>query len=140
MKQVGALATIFDNTGRVLLVHQTYGGCKWAWPGGAVNDGEAPWDAAVREVKEETGLDVEIVRLVSLYYFSDRDSLGFQFLCRPLGGELRADGEEISELAYFDPAHLPTPMTKPGRQRAVDALAHCAEPIYRVYDRVELVE
>jgi len=139
MMQVGALATIFDAAGRVLLVHQTYAGCKWAWPGGAVNAGEAPWDAVVREVKEETGLDVAIVRLASLYFFSDRDGLGFQFVCRPIGGELRADGDEISELAYFDPAHLPTPMTQPGRQRVADALANHAQPIYRVYDAVEII-
>ncbi len=140
MKQIGALATIFDAAGRVLLVHQTYHGCKWAWPGGVVNDGESPWDAAVREVKEETGLEVEIVRLISLYYFSDRDTLGFQFLCRPLGGDLCADGKEISELAYFDPAHLPVPMTRPGRQRAVDALENQSAPIFRTYDRVEIIE
>ncbi|MBI5302255.1 MAG: NUDIX domain-containing protein [Chloroflexi bacterium] len=140
MKQIGALATIFDDAGRVLLVHQTYSGCKWALPGGEVNAGEAPWNAAVREVKEETGLVVEIVRFVSLYYFSDRDGLGFHFLCRPVGGELCADGHEISELAYWDLADLPVPMTKPARQRLADALANRAEPIFRTFDRVEIIE
>ena len=60
MKEVGALATIFDKQGRVLLVHQTYAGSKWACPGGVVEENESPWVAAVREVKEETRLDVEI--------------------------------------------------------------------------------
>jgi 8-oxo-dGTP diphosphatase len=60
MKEVGELATVFDEQGRVLLVHQTYAGSKWALPGGVVEENESPWDAAVREAKEETGLDVEI--------------------------------------------------------------------------------
>src|SRR5512138_631370 len=80
MSDLGALATIFDEQGRVLLVHQTYAGNKWAWPGGAVEPNEVPWDAAVRETREETGLHVEVVRLVSVYMFTDRDGVGFQFL------------------------------------------------------------
>jgi ADP-ribose pyrophosphatase YjhB (NUDIX family) len=139
MKEIGALATIFDEQGRVLLVHQTYNDLKWAFPGGHVEPGEAPWRAAVREAKEETGLDVEVIRLVSIYFFSDRDTLGFQFLCRVIGGELRVDGTEISQAAFFAPDQLPTPMTKPARQRLADARANCAHTIVREYDRVEII-
>ena len=139
MKDVGALATIFDEHGRVLLVHQTYKGNKWAWPGGAVEDDESPWDAAVREVKEETGLNVEIVKLVSIYSIKDNRGLAFQFVCRITGGELAVDGHEISQAEFFDPHHLPVPMTKPGRQRVLDALANCNEVILREYDTVEVI-
>jgi ADP-ribose pyrophosphatase YjhB (NUDIX family) len=140
MKDVGAVATIFDGQGRVLLVHQTYKGSKWAWPGGVVEEDEAPWTAVVREVKEETGLDVETVRLIGVYHIADRNSLGFQFLCRVVGGELRVDGREISEARFFDPAHLPVPMTQPGRQRVADALANCVEPFLRDFERLEIIE
>jgi len=140
MKEIGALATIFDDQGRVLLVHQTYAGSKWAWPGGGVEENESPWDAAVREVKEETGLAVQIVRLVSVYNFSARNGLGFQFLCRIVGGALQVDGGEISEARFFDSAHLPVPMTKPARQRLADALALCDYPILREFDAVEIIE
>ncbi len=139
MKDVGALATIFDDQGRVLLVHQTYKGSKWAWPGGIVEEDEAPWDTAVREVKEETGLDVQVVRLVSIYHVADRNSLGLQFLCRVVGGELQVDGHEISEAAFFDPARLPTPMTQPARQRVIDALANDDQIILREYKNLEMV-
>lgn len=140
MKDIGALGTIFDEHGRVLLVHQTYKGNKWVWPGGSVEWGEAPWQAVIREMKEETGLDVQVERLVSVYYFSDRDLLGFQFLCHVVGGELRVDGGEISEARFFDPAHLPVPMTQAGRQRVADALANCERPILREFATVEIVE
>ncbi len=140
MTQLGALATIFDGQGRVLLVHQTYSGNKWAWPGGAVEPNEAPWEAAAREVKEETGLVVQVGRLVSIYTFTDRDHVGFQFICRIAGGNLEVDGAEISEAAFFDPAHLPVPMTVPGRQRLADALANCSEPFLRVFERVDVIQ
>ena len=140
MKDVGAIATIFDDAGRVLLVHQTYQGSKWAWPGGVVEEREAPWTAVVREVKEEVGLEVEVVRLIGVYHVADRNSVGFQFLCRVVGGELRVDGEEISEAEFFDPAHLPAPMTEPGRQRVADALANCAEPFLREFKQLKIIE
>jgi ADP-ribose pyrophosphatase YjhB (NUDIX family) len=139
MKDVGALGTIFDAEGCVLLVHQTYKGSKWAWPGGIVEEDEAPWTAVVREVKEETGLEVEVVRLISIYHVADVNSLGFQFLCRVTGGELSVDGGEISEAKFFHPAHLPTPMTAPGRQRVADALANAGQPILREYRTLEII-
>ena len=140
MKDVGALATIFDDTGRVLLVHQMYKGNKWAWPGGIVEESESPWAAVVREVKEEVGLEVQVTRLISVYHVADRNSVGFQFLCHVVGGELSVDGREISEAKFFDPAHLPVPMTEPGRQRVVDALANCTEPLLREFKLLKIVE
>ena len=83
---------------------------------------------------------MEIVRLVSVYHINDRNGIGFQFLCCVVGGELRVDGGEISEACFFDPAHLPTPMTKPARQRVADALTSCADPILREYATVEIIE
>ena len=139
MKDVGAMGTIFDERGRVLLVHQTYKGSKWAWPGGVVELNESPWDAVVREVREETGLEVKAEKLVSIYSIKDNGGLAFQFLCRIVGGALQVDGGEISEAEFFDPHHLPVPMTKPGRPRVLDALAHCETPILREYDTVEVL-
>ncbi len=52
--------------GRVLFCHRR--DCDfWNLPGGGVESGEAPWQAVVREVREEVGLEVEVVRLAGLY-------------------------------------------------------------------------
>lgn len=139
MKDVGAIATIFDAAGRVLLVHQTYKGSKWAWPGGIVEEDESPWIAAVREVSgNRTG---RRGRATGQHLPHRRPECGRLSILVPRDrGELRVDGGEISEAAFFDPAHLPVPMTEPGRQRVADALANCDQPILREFATLEIIE
>ncbi len=55
-----ASAIVFDATGRVLLIHHVEAGV-WLYPGGHIDPNEDPAQAAVREVNEETGVEVEIV-------------------------------------------------------------------------------
>jgi 8-oxo-dGTP pyrophosphatase MutT (NUDIX family) len=104
-----------DEEGRVLLAkHQDYD--QWALPGGSIDPGETPADAAVREMWEETGLLVEPVRIVGVYggaaycvTYPNGDqiaSVDTVFECRIIGGHLAADQEEISELRYFTPVEL----------------------------------
>jgi len=71
----------------------------WALPGGFVEYGETVEHAVRREAKEETGLDVEIERLVGVYSDPDRDPRGHTvsicFLCRPVGGSLKANTDSV---------------------------------------------
>ena len=53
---VGAACAIFDDQGRILLVHHTYGRLNWEIPGGLVEAGESPDEGALRELVEETGV------------------------------------------------------------------------------------
>ena len=62
---------LFDDCGRVLLQRRGDSG-KWGFPGGAVELGETPEETAVRELKEETGLDVEVESLIGIYTDSDQ--------------------------------------------------------------------
>lgn len=79
---------------------------RWALPGGFVEVGETVEEAAVREAEEETGLEVEIERLVGVYSEPDRDPRGHNvsvaFLARVKGGDLEA-ATDASEVAVLDP-------------------------------------
>jgi 8-oxo-dGTP pyrophosphatase MutT (NUDIX family) len=119
----GAAAIVHDEAGRVLLERRSDGGL-WGPPAGAVDPGETPAQAIVREVLEETGLSVEPTGVVAVlggpdyrFAYANGDLCEYVttvFACRVLGGELRpADGESL-DLRYFrtddlPPLHLPYP-------------------------------
>ncbi len=104
-----ASAVITDEDGRLLLAKRTDNGL-WTIPGGTMKPGETIAKTAVREVKEETGIDVEVVSLVGIYSnpqhvveYSDgemRQQFSACFVCRRIGGEV-ATSDETSEVGYF---------------------------------------
>ena len=81
----------------MVLIQRKYDPYKgsWALPGGFVEWGETVESAVLREVKEETSLEVELVALVGVYSDPDRDPRGHTvticYLTRKKGGELKAD-------------------------------------------------
>ncbi|TDB77503.1 NUDIX domain-containing protein [Micromonospora sp. KC721] len=109
----GVSAVVRDETGRVLLARRGDNG-RWSVPAGIVDPGEQPADAVVREVLEETGVRVRVERLAGVathpVVYPNGDIcryLNVWFRCRPVGGEPRADGDESTEVGWFDPADLP---------------------------------
>ena len=119
--KAGAFAVIFDEQERVLLCHRRDIDA-WNLPGGGVEDGETPWDAAVREVHEEVGVDAEIIRLTGLYWKPGSDELVFNFECRITGGS-PTTSDEADAVAYFAFNSLP-PNTAPKQvERIADALS-----------------
>lgn len=113
--RVGVAVVIRDKQGRVLLEKRSDCG-MWGLPGGAIEPGESVREAALREVKEETGLEVEIIRLVGIYSdpqerivtYPDKVCQLVDILleARPLSGKL-APSRESEELRFFDPSSLP---------------------------------
>ncbi len=105
-------AFIFDDAGRVLLIKENYGRRRYGPPGGRMEAGESPRQAVLREVLEETGVQVRVHRLIGLYYFADEPWLAFTFHCHIEHGEpgVPATGE-IAEVGWFAPQALPSPLT-----------------------------
>ena len=101
---------IRDDAGRLLLVHQV-DRQQWGTVGGAVEPGESPAEAAVREAREETGLEVELTGLVAALggpgfqmTYPNGDECAYVSIvldARVVGGELVADGVEVSQCAWF---------------------------------------
>jgi 8-oxo-dGTP diphosphatase len=91
---------------RILLVKRRTVPFKgyWALPGGRVEAKESVEEAVVREVKEETGLDIEIVRKIGEYRekgFTDGVEYDYSpacFLVKPIGGEIRRQESEIEDI------------------------------------------
>lgn len=91
---------LLRRAGKVLLVKQTYGGRLWTMPGGDVEAGESLADAAVREIKEETGLDV---RPQGLFGVRNRPGQTLSvFVVEQVGGEMRTSVPgEIEAVGWF---------------------------------------
>ena len=105
---------IFNENGEVLL--QKRADCnKWGFPGGAIELGETPEMAAKREVKEETGLEIEVQKLIGIYTDSDviypngdkAHSICICYEMSVVGGELSCDENETLELKYFSLDDMP---------------------------------
>jgi molybdenum cofactor cytidylyltransferase len=82
------------------------GNGRWSFPSGFVDRGEAVEDAARRETKEETGLDVELTGLVGVYSATGNPVIVVAYAAEVRGGTLRAD-DDLEELRSFDPNDLP---------------------------------
>jgi ADP-ribose pyrophosphatase YjhB (NUDIX family) len=106
MPTLGAFAVILDEEARILLCHRTDRD-MWNLPGGRVEIQEAPWDAVVREVEEETGLHVLVEKLIGVYAVPQKRDLAFNFLCQATDGALRPSPES-DKLDWFRPNEIPT--------------------------------
>jgi len=123
-------ALIFDERGRLLVVNPTYK-AHWTIPGGIMEaDGETPWEACRREVREEVGLVVEHGRLVAVDFLRPRPSrpggLRFLFDCGILPETtLRSivlQEEELSEQRLVEPVEALRLLSGPLRRRVGAAL------------------
>lgn len=109
-KRMGSGALLFDDLGRLLILRTTYRQ-HWEIPGGIVERDESPRDAALREIREEIGLDLAVsrLRLVGLEYLAPgkvaTEALMFVFdggtLTRKERGAIRIAPEEIAEHGFF---------------------------------------
>jgi 8-oxo-dGTP diphosphatase len=110
-KMLLAADAIVLNNGKVILIKRKYPPFQnmWALPGGLVEYNEKVEDAAVREAKEETNLNVSIEKLIGVYSKPGRDPRGHLisvcYLCRKISGNFKIT-EETLDIKEFSPAQI----------------------------------
>lgn len=125
---IGVFALIKDEQNRVLLALRTDRNW-WNLPGGSLEAGEAPWEGVVREVREETGLDVSVQRLLGVYSKIDKNDLVLSFECQVLGGELTLN-DEAADLKYFSVNELPEKLYRNHQERIEDYFLNNNQQIF----------
>jgi ADP-ribose pyrophosphatase YjhB (NUDIX family) len=112
-----AATSIIERDGKVLLIRRAGepGLGLWSMPGGYVDRGEMVEEAAAREAREETGLEVEIDCLLGLFSEAGHPVIVAAYVAHETGGCLQP-GPEALEVGFFYPNHLP-PMAFPRDQQ-----------------------
>jgi ADP-ribose pyrophosphatase YjhB (NUDIX family) len=127
--RLGSFALIFNGDGEILLCHRRDIDA-WNLPGGAVEPGESPWKAAVRETREEVGLEVEVDRLAGVYFKPEQGEVVFSFVCRVVDGALSLS-DEADAAQYFPVNGLPENTLPKQVQRIRDAATFPGEVVLR---------
>ncbi|MBI2888678.1 MAG: NUDIX domain-containing protein [Candidatus Liptonbacteria bacterium] len=136
--EVAAFGIILDENKKVLLCHRRdYD--LWNLPGGGMEQGEAPWDCVKREAKEETGLDVEVVKFAGVYGKPEDNAVQFSFICKIVGGEI-AISNEMDKFGYFAVNDIPKNTTPKQVERIKDALRDLPEAVLKVQKGKSAVE
>ena len=136
--KVGVGAVVGNDKGEILLV-QRAGSGLWLYPTGWADVGYSASEVAVKEVEEETGIEIEVVRLIAVF---DALRLGFGrlpfylllFHCRAIGGELKAHPLECEDVGWFAEDALPEPIAGADRWGPIAFKAIRDEPIDVIFD------
>ena len=90
---VSVAGLVYNDKDEVLLLESPNRG--WEYPGGMVEPGETLQDALIREIKEETGVDVEITGFIGVCKNIQKDVVNIDFSCKYIGGELATSDESL---------------------------------------------
>lgn len=108
---VGVAAVLLDSYNRILLGRRNRGRRKGMWciPCGYVDYEEDIYSAVVRELKEETGLDIAVNKVFNVYtnFVPDKNTVGIWFLAEHKGGDLKA-GDDLDKVDFFNLDSLPS--------------------------------
>lgn len=123
---VSAAAIVLNEKNELLLIKGPRRG--WEMPGGQVEEGESLRDAAVRETKEESGIDIEVTKFCGIFQNVNGSICNTLFLARATGGELTTTPESL-EVGFFPiPEALEMITWKNFRQRIELCLNEEAQP------------
>jgi 8-oxo-dGTP diphosphatase len=136
MRREAAIGIIFQQDKRTVLLIKRHDVPIWVLPGGGIESGESPEEAVVREVWEETGLRVTIIRKTGEYTPLNRLAARTHlFECRVKDGLIRT-GCETKEIAYWPLDHLPESFFIVHHDWLADALLQLPSPVLKPIERV----
>ncbi|MFD1739214.1 NUDIX hydrolase [Bacillus salitolerans] len=95
---VSAASIVMNNKNEILLIKGPRRG--WEMPGGQVEEGESLKEAVIRETKEESGIDIEVIKFCGIFQNVDQSICNTLFLGKAIGGEPTTSSESI-EVGYF---------------------------------------
>ncbi|MCL4433529.1 MAG: NUDIX hydrolase N-terminal domain-containing protein [Actinobacteria bacterium] len=138
--KVAVGAAVGNSEGQLLLIKRADSGI-WLYPTGWADVGYSAAEVVVKEVREETGIDVEPLRIIAVL---DGFRLGFTriplyslvFQCRPLGGSLKPHPLECLDVGWFGESELPSPLAAAERWKDHVFKAIRGEPVEVLYDVV----
>ena len=134
---VSVAGVIIDDHGQALLV-QRRDNHHWEPPGGVLEPGETIQDCLRREVREETGLDVEPVAVTGIYQNMTRNIIALVFRCKITGGDL-ATNEEATAFRWASETDVITLAVEAYAVRVLDAQHPDEPPAVRQHDGVHLL-
>ena len=96
------ICLLTDGAGNYALIRQTYATKNYVCVAGFIKEQETAEQTAVREISEETGLEVLDMRYISSYYYPKHDNLMLGYACRVERGEFRLSESEVKTAGWFD--------------------------------------
>ncbi|HET9588748.1 MAG TPA: NUDIX hydrolase [Anaerolineales bacterium] len=124
--RVAVAAMIFDKNGCILLCEHTYRKFHpWGLPGGGLDREEDPEDGIRREVREETGLEVEVQQLLLAERAPNIRHISLIYLCKIIGGVFQPN-QEISQTQFFHLDKLPSLL--PSERALIERVAGMLSP------------
>jgi 8-oxo-dGTP pyrophosphatase MutT (NUDIX family) len=140
-RKPSASAFVRDESGRVLLLRRVDNDL-WTIPTGGLEKGETATQCAVRECKEETGIEIEITGLVGVFTTPDhvteyrkgkritevRQPVNICLRARPIGGELKPQPSEASEVRWVEPDDISAYDIHPALRHRIDRGLSGTEP------------
>lgn len=130
---VSVAALVTNDLGQILLVKSPWRG--WEYPGGLIEPGETFQEALHREVREESGVEIEITGFVGICKNVERDIVNIDFTARYIGGELRTS-EESTEVIWASPEEALDLITFPlTRKRLENMLSGREEAVLFCFQR-----